>query len=246
MTIYRMPKKCALRSLPATVQVEGDATEAKLTDRIDGFSMIEMMIVVAIIGVIASIAVPGMSRWAENERLKSAGRSMAAAFSLAHGEAIRTGDRHIIFFQTDAQGDGLLDNDGIAVPILVINDGQPGSANQNCQIDAGEIIGVVEAERDVDWGVAIAPAKVPNDSGTGLIGSGSTFTDQGGLGATWAMFGPQGMPVSFTPACVIGGAGSGAGGVYLTNGKRDYAVVLTPLGGTRLHAWEATIGAWTI
>jgi hypothetical protein len=59
------------------------------------------------------------------------------------------------------------------------------------------------------------------------------------------MFGPQGMPVSFTPACVVGGAGSGAGGVYLTNGIRDYAVLLSPLGGTRLHGWDATIGAWT-
>jgi prepilin-type N-terminal cleavage/methylation domain-containing protein len=210
-----------------------------------GFTLMELMVVVAVIGLMASVAIPKIGVWNANERVKAAGRGMAAAISLAHGEAVRTGDLHIIFFRTDAQGNTLFDTQGTAVPILVINDGTRGSANQNCRIDAGEIIGAIKAESDVNWGVASATAKVPTDPGLGPIATGSSFTDPGALNANWAMFGPQGMPVNFTPACVLGGAGSGSGGIYLTNGTRDYAVVLSPLGGTRLHAWNAATNAWS-
>ena len=59
----------------------------------------------------------------------------------------------------------------------------------------------------------------------------------------FVVFTPQGLPVSATAACATGGPGSGAGAVYLTNGNRDIAIVLTPLGTVRVHAW--TGAAWT-
>jgi prepilin-type N-terminal cleavage/methylation domain-containing protein len=213
--------------------------------RSHGFSLIEMMVVVAIIGVMGVIAAPALERWNASQRLRSAGQSLAAAFVLAHGETIRTGNLHIVFFQTDAQGNALLDSSGTAVPIMVIDDGRPGDANQNCRIDAGEIITAIRAERDVAWGVADATARVPSDSGVGAIGSGSSFTDPNGNVANWTMFRPEGMPVTFTPACVLGGTGSGAGGVYVTNGQRDYAVVLSPLGAVRAHNWNGATDQWT-
>jgi len=210
-----------------------------------GFTLIEMMVVVSIVAVMAAVAVPGLVRWSETQRVRSAGQSLAGAFMLAHGEAIRTGDLHIVFFQTDAQGNTLLDGDGAAVPILVINDGRPGSANQNCRIDAGEMIAAVRAESGVSWGVTAATLKVPSDSGTGDIDTGSSFTDTASVAASWTMFRPEGTPVSFTPACVVGGTGSGAGGAYVTNGQRDYAAVLLPLGGVHVHAWNSASGSWS-
>ncbi len=211
-----------------------------------GFTLIELMVTAGIIGALAMIAAPGMARWNANQRVKSAGRTLAGAFTLAHGEAIRTGDLHIVFFRTDAQGNTLLDTAGKAVPLLVINDGRPGDADQNCMIDAGEIIAVIQAERDVGWGVGdLGRPKVPNDSGTGAITSGSSFTDPDNGAANWVMFRPEGMPVAFTPACVLGGVGSGAGGAYVTNGLRDYAVVLSPLGGIHVHGWNGATDSWT-
>jgi prepilin-type N-terminal cleavage/methylation domain-containing protein len=211
-----------------------------------GFTLVEIMIAVAIVGAMAMIAAPSIGRWSANQRVKSAGQSLVAAFELAHGEAIRTGNLHIVFFQTDAQDDTLTDTDGTPVPILVINDGRPGDANQNCKIDAGEIISAVRAERDVAWGVGGATEKVPNDPGTGAIATGSSFTDPNNNAATWTMFRPEGLPISFSPTCALGGTGTGAGGVYVTNGQVDYAVVLSPLGSVRAHGWiGGGVGEWT-
>ncbi len=212
----------------------------------DGFTLVEVMVTAGIVGALTMIAIPSMERWNENQRVKSAGRNLAAAFTLAHGEAIRTGGLHIVFFRTDAQGLTLLDTAGKAVPLLVINDGRPGDAGQNCRIDAGEIIAVIQAERDVGWGVGdLGRPKVPNDSGAGAIASGSSFADPDNNAANWVMFRPEGMPVSFTPACVLGGTGSGAGGAYVSNGKRDYAIVLSPLGGIHVHGWNGATNSWT-
>lgn len=59
------------------------------------------------------------------------------------------------------------------------------------------------------------------------------------------MFRGDGIPVTFDAGCNVGTIGSGNGAVYVTNGDRDYAVVLTALGAVRVHAWNAVEGAWT-
>ena len=41
-----------------------------------------------------------------------------------------------------------------------------------------------------------------------------------------------------------GAIGTGAGAVYLTNGARDYAIVLSPLGGVRVSAWDGSLNQW--
>jgi hypothetical protein len=57
---------------------------------------------------------------------------------------------------------------------------------------------------------------------------------------------PDGIPRSFSIGpFTLGDAVSGDGAVYVTSGSRDYAVVLTPLGSVRVHAWNPGGGAWT-
>jgi hypothetical protein len=54
------------------------------------------------------------------------------------------------------------------------------------------------------------------------------------------------MPRAFSTGPFAAGAlGSGRGAVYVSSGKRDYAVVLAPLGGVRVHAWNRGAAAWT-
>ena len=210
-----------------------------------GFTLIEIMVVVGVVMIMSVIALPQLQQWQTNQRARSAIRSMGNVFTTARSEAIRTGNHHIVFFQADAQGNTLLDVSGNAVPILILDDGRLGSADQNCQIDAGEPIRTVAPEVGVNWGVTGASARVTTDFGAGAIASGSSFTDTGGNPATWVVFRPDGMPLAFNAACTIGNGGTGAGAVYITNGSRDYAAVLMPLGAFRIHLWDDQSSQWS-
>lgn len=205
-----------------------------------GVTIIELMVVVAILGVMALAASPSMGRMFANQRLKDDALSMAAAVNYARSEAILTGNVHLVFFGTDALGAVLNDAASNPVPMLVLDDGRPGSANQNCRIDTGEPIRVVRFDDDTSSGVNGASTASPNDLGAGDYTTGSSFAEPGGSDARWVMFRPQGDPLSFDSSCALGDLGSGAGALYVTNGTRTAAVVLMPTGGTRLHSFDET------
>lgn len=210
-----------------------------------GFSLLELLVVVAIVAIMASAAVPGTSRWLSNQRLTSSAQAVSRGLAHARGEAIKTGNVWIAFFGSDASGSSLSDSNGDTVPILLLDDGRPGDPGQNCRIDSGETIVALTMDRDAGFGLSFSNAKVPTDTGTGTLSSGSTFTNGAGGAASWVMFRPQGTPMAFNGACALGGVGSGGGGIYLTNGNRDMAVVVTPLGSSRVHRWASDGASWS-
>ena len=168
--------------------------------------------------------------------------SLTGALNLTRSEAIRTGNIHILFFGQDAQGDPLLDGNGVTVPVLILDDGRPGSLNQNCQIDGGEAIQTVRPETGVSLGVGGGAGAAPGDLGTGDVTTGSSFIGPDTLAASWVLFRPEGTPRSFDIGCNTGPIGSGTGAFYMTNGTRNVAVVLSPMGGLRVHGWN---GVWS-
>jgi len=210
-----------------------------------GFSLIEIVVVVAVAAIVAAAAVPSTARWLSNSRLNTSAQAVGSALAHARGEAIKTGNVWIAFFGTDASGGALTDSNGDTVPILLLDDGRPGDATQNCQVDTGENIVALTMEPDAAFGISEATSKVTTDIGTGTLSSGSTFTNGAGGAASWVMFRPEGRPVAFNNACALGGVGSGGGGIYLTNGNRDMGIVVTPLGATRVYQWSSDGGSWS-
>jgi prepilin-type N-terminal cleavage/methylation domain-containing protein len=220
-----------------------------------GLTMVEVMIVMAVIGVLVSIAAPAMRRLLEAQRVKGAARSVADAFLLARGEAIRTGNPHIVFFSpgappaTDPAGTslGIDPRTNAEWPVVVLDDGPP--AGSNCQIDPGEPMRTIASQQGVAWGYSLtAGLPAPNDVGSdrgGDSADGTTFVNDNGERVTWVMFRGDGIPLTFDAGCNLSQIGSGGGAVYVTNGRRDYAVVLSPLGGVRVHAFEAKEALWT-
>jgi hypothetical protein len=191
------------------------------------------------------------------QRAKAAARSLADLLLLARGEAIRTGNRYVLFFgnpgNTDASGNAV-EMDGSWVPVLLINDGPP--VGSDCEIDAGEAFESIAPVDGVSWGVTYANAKVATDSGAAPFDpspppdwDGATFADPSNAKVNWLLFRPDGIPVGFSGAAgscgTVGGVGSGGGAFYVTNGERDFAIVLSPLGGVRLHLWDRAAGAWS-
>lgn len=223
-----------------------------------GFTLVEAMIVVAIVGIVMAAATPNVSRYFEHGRGRTAAKSIADALNIARGQAIRTGNNQVVFFSVinggvpagDTGGTPLTDHSGIPVPILVLDDGAPGSANQNCLIDAGEARITFAAQLGVGWGANAPPAAIEapdDDAVTAIPAAGSSFRAPDGTpNMTWVQFRPDGVPVAIDNACNSGQLGSGGGTIYLQTANRDYAITLSPLGGVRVHVWDAATGGWTI
>jgi prepilin-type N-terminal cleavage/methylation domain-containing protein len=222
-----------------------------------GVTLIELMVVVGLMAVVLALAVPALSDWMGKQRARAAARSLGDLLMLARGEAIRTGNRYVLFFgnpgNTDASGTPV-EKDGDWVPVLLINDGPP--VGSDCQIGAGEAFEAIAPVDGIWWGVTDANTAVSTDSGAAPFDpspppdwDGATFADPSHAKVNWLLFRPDGVPVGFSGAAgscgAIGGVGSGGGAFYVTNGERDFAIVLSPLGGVRLHVWNRGTKAWS-
>jgi len=209
-----------------------------------GVTMVELMVVVVLIGVFSAASAPKVQQWFATQRLREATRSLADLVSLARTEAIRNRENYLVFFGQDAGGNPLpADGTGAPYAAAAIED-----SNQNGQIDAGETVIGVPGVNGVAWGAGAAAAAAPDDSGlvANYVG-GFTFRDDQtpANAAQWVVFGPDGLPIPFSVAPYSERTfGNGGGAVYLNNGTRDYAMVVSVLGAVRVNGWDGSQAAW--
>lgn len=214
-----------------------------------GFTVLEVVIVVAIIGVLSAGGAMFLSDWTTAQRTKGAVRELADMAYLARGEAIRTGTPHLLFFDADNESNDLETPSGTRAAALIARD-DDGDGLYDAP-DEFVSAALADTTDTLFWGVTRATTPAPEDpSPSGSPPPSSwTFVPPSGTGTVrWTAFLPDGTPRAFTTSPLdASGIGSGNGAVYVTNGDRDYAMVLTALGGVRVHSWEigASPPAWT-
>ena len=72
--------------------------------RLQGFNIIELMVTVAIVGVVALIAIPNLNNLVENQRVRAAANDLATAVSLARSEAVRDSTDMRVLARDDSSG----------------------------------------------------------------------------------------------------------------------------------------------
>jgi len=68
----------------------------------DGFTLIELIVTIAVLGIMTAIAIPGFSRWLPNQRLKVAARDLFSNMQLAKMGAVRDNADWAVVFDTVA------------------------------------------------------------------------------------------------------------------------------------------------
>lgn len=81
-----------------------------------GFNILELMIAVAIAGIVALIGIPAMNTTVENARVRAVTSDLTAAVALARSEAIREGNEVRVQARADADNNRSFDLGWCVIP----------------------------------------------------------------------------------------------------------------------------------
>ncbi len=215
-----------------------------------GFSVIELMVVVAIIAIVAAMMAPALRHYADRESARTNAQNIAAILAEARSRAINQGTNYMVLFSAPM----VLRNPGTGVAPAIAQVVQ--DVDGNWAINGTDVVRNVFAAQDTKLAVSayglggappfnaspLAPEDVPGGALADLsaLVGGTTFPVFGGAPAVG--FTPRGIPVDLNNT---NNPGSGAGAFYITdNNKTVYAAVLLPLGGVRVRVLDPNLNNW--
>jgi prepilin-type N-terminal cleavage/methylation domain-containing protein len=191
-----------------------------------GFSLIELMMVVAVMGIVSAIALPGMMRASEDNRLKGDGRSISHAIALTKMRAASKFSKARLFVDLGTNSYYTQSWDKTA----------------NAWVTEG---GVIALSPGVTFGFGTLDTPPLNTQAA--IQQSPTCLAGDNAGAAIAnsaciVFNSRGIPIETTGINVNGPYGNN--GIYITNGVGVIATTLTATPLVRLWWSPARTVAW--
>ena len=217
----------------------------------DGWTLIEILTILAIVGVMSTMAVASLRGYSRREDIRRAARSVASLLETARSEAITTGRMTWVVFKEPVNGVAAPFADGQFAALIrdADNDLQPTAADSVTVINlppgpSGDTY-LYDVSKAPYGGVTLPTMDESKDIPDGTLANtvdGTTFNVDLFLQVPTVGFSPQGFPVKVQGAL---DPGSGSGAVYLSdNDAAVVAILVQPLGQVRTLVWDNATGKW--